>query len=375
MTIRKAVLITFGAALITVGCNKDDEVKTRSFHMGFTPFPYEISVDAVNYVYNRMDTEADIINHHFDNGVPWDAALNGEEFHSNIVGDWNFRKEHTNPQHKVYVSVTPIDFSRKGLAAYRGDADNMALPAPWNSYKFNSPEVKTAYLNYCKRAIEFFEPDYFGMSIEANLLHVQNPGVWSEYRELHNFIYTELKTAYPELTVFTSVVGAHLLPGFIEGNDHVTQRLAVLQLLEFSDMYAISFYPYMSKFLGAPYPDNTFDELFHVSEKPLAIAETGYVAQTFSITLDNGVATIESDQVKQQKYFKDLLEACSKRNAEFVINFVLRDYDQFWQQIGSPTDLNIAWRDSGFYDENGNTRMVSNTWKDYLSRKFEPVKP
>jgi hypothetical protein len=375
MVIRKAALITVGIAFVSISCDKDDDVETRSFRMGFTPFPYEISVDAANYVYDRMDTEADIINHHFDNGVPWVEAFDGQEFHQQVMADWNYRKSKTNPEHKVYVSVTPIDFSRTGLAAYRGEADNMQLPAPWDSYRFNSEEVKTAYLNYCKRIIDFFTPDYFGMSIEANLLHVNNPTVWSDYKELHNFIYAELKDTYPQLPVFTSVAGAHLLPGFIDGNDYVNERLVVLQLLEYSDLYAISFYPYMSKFLGAPYPDNTFDELFHISEKPLAIAETGYVAQTFSIDVGTSSATIESDQTKQQKYFKDLLEACSKRKTEFVINFVLRDYDKLWEQIGSPTDINIAWRDSGFYDEHGNTRLVHNTWRDYLSRKFESAKP
>jgi hypothetical protein len=35
----------------------------------------------------------------------------------------------------------------------------------------------------------------------------------------------------------------------------------------------------------------------------------------------------------------------------FVINFVLRDYDALWQDMGSPDDLNRIWRDTGFYDE------------------------
>ena len=372
MRISPPIKLIFALAAFTfIGCNKDDEVKTRSFHMGFTPFPHEISLEGANYVYGKLESEADIINHHFDNGVPWIEALNGEPFKQNIVDDWNFRKAKTSGHHKVCVSVTPLNFGRNGLAAYRGESDNMSLPAPWNSFKFNTPEVKTAYLNYCKRAIDFFDPDYFAMAVEANLLHVTNPGLWSDYNELHSYVYTELKAAYPELPVFTTVVGAHLLSGFIDGNDHVTERLAVLQLLEYSDLYAISFYPYMSKFLGKPYPDNTFDELFHISEKPLCVAETGYVAQTFSMDVGFGPVTIESDQAKQQKYYKDLLEASNKRNAEFVISFCLRDYDQLWQQIGSPTDLNIAWRDSGLYDENGNTRMAYTTWKDYFSKKYE----
>jgi hypothetical protein len=358
-------------ALASISCNKDDEVQSRSFRMGFTPFPYEISESAVSYVYTKLDAEADIINHHFDNGVPWPEALSGASFSQNILNDWNFRKIKTSAHHKVYVSVTPINFSRTGLAAYRGETDNLELPSPWNTYRFNDEQVKTAYLNYCKRTIDFFQPDYFGMSIEANLIHILKPELWADYLELHQYIYSQLKTAYPELPVFTSVVGAYLLHGFIDNNDHVTERLAVLQLLDYSDYYAISFYPYMSKHLGNPYPENTFDDLFNISGKPLVVAETGYVAQTFSMDLGSGLTTVESDQTKQQRFFSDLLAACDKRKAEFVIDFVIRDYDQLWAQIGSPTDLNIAWRDSGLYDENGNTRRAHSTWKEFFSKKLE----
>jgi hypothetical protein len=232
--------------------------------------------------------------------------------------------------------------------------------------------VKTAYLNYCKRAIDFFEPDYFNMAIEANLLYVNNQLVWSDYLELHIYIYQELKSAYPDLPIFTSVVGAYLLEDFIEGNDHVQQKLAVLQLMDYSDYYGISFYPYLSAYLAKPYPENALEDLFSISTKPLAIAETGYVAQSFSINNGAGLTTIESDPIKQQKYISDLLTACENRQTKFVINYAIRDYDQLWVKIGSPTDINIAWRDSGLYDENGNPRPALTTWKEFLSKKYQP---
>jgi hypothetical protein len=370
---KRLIKIVFIAlcTMLWLSCDKHVDPETRSFYMGFTPFPYEMSADAVNYVYDRLNTDADIINHHFDNGVPWEEAFSGAEFPQAIKDDWNYRKTKTSPNHKVYLSVTPLDFTRSALAAYRGVSDNMPLPARWSSYHFSDEHVKTAYLNYCKRIIDFFKPDYFNMAIEANLLYVNKPDLWSDYLQLHTFIYHELKVAYPELPIFSSVSGAPLLKGFLDGVDHVQQRLAVLQLMEYSDMYAISFYPYLSSYLGDPYPENAFDELFHVSEKPLAIAETGYAAQKFSINAGKGLVTIDADPLKQQKYEEDLLAACDRRKAEFVINFCLRDYDQLWVQIGSPIDINIAWRDSGLYDENGNARVALTTWKTYLSKKYK----
>jgi hypothetical protein len=369
----KILVLALLAAIMTVSCSKDDDPETRPFHMGFTPFPYEKSLEAVNYTYDRLETESDIINHHFDNGVPWNEALSNEPFHQDVMADWEFRKSRTSANHKIYLSVTPLNFLRTGLSAYRGETDNMVLPAPWDTYPFNHANVKTAYLNYCKRIIDFFKPDFFNMAIEANLLYVNAPGKWSEYMQLHQFVYNELKSSYPGLPIFTSVAGAYLLPGFIGGSDHVQQRLAVLQLMDYSDLYGISFYAYLSSYLGNPYPENTFDELFSISEKPIAIAETGYAAQNFSVDAGNGLVSIESDPVKQEKYTSDLLSACEKYNALFVINFALRDYDQLWVHVGSPTDISIAWRDTGFYDENGNARLALNTWKKFLSRKHQPL--
>ena len=367
----KTLTFALAAVLMLSGCNKDDEVESRNFRMGFTPFPYEISTEGVEYVYNKLETEADIINHHFDNGVPWTEALNGDAFDPKIVDDWNFRKSKTKPSHKTYVSVTPINFSRNGLAGYRGSEDNMPLPSPWDTYTFDNENVKIAYLNYCKRVIDFFQPDYFAMSIEANLLYVINPDRWGDYLELHEHIYQQLKSFYPELPIFTSVAGAPMLEGFLASNDHVQQRLAVMQLLQLSDYYAISFYPHLTSHLGNPLPENTFEDLFSLSPKPIIVAETGYTAETFSIDMGQGLFTIETDPVEQKKFVDDLLAASEKWKVRFVIYFTLRDYDQLWAQIGSPVDINIAWRDSGLYDEHGTPRPALNSWKEYFKRKVE----
>jgi len=68
MNLKNKLLIGL-SAIVMLACNKDVEVPTRSFRMGFTPFPYEISETAANYVYGKLQSEADIINHHFTSKV------------------------------------------------------------------------------------------------------------------------------------------------------------------------------------------------------------------------------------------------------------------------------------------------------------------
>jgi hypothetical protein len=361
------------ALLGSFACDKEDNQPARPFRMGFTPFPYALSLEAVNYTYENISANSDLINHHFDDGVPWVEALNEQPFHQEILNDWNFRKTHTPLGHKVYVSVSALSPERDGLAKYRSDQANLPLPAPFDTLHFNDSKIKTAYVNYCKSVIEFFTPDYFNMNVEANLLHFLKPAAWSEFLEFHEYVYRELKATYPNLIIFSSVTGAHMIKDFFGGNDHVQQKLAVLQILEHSDVYALSFYPHLSSNLTNPLNEDVLSTLLAVSDKPFAIAETSYPAQTFSINVNGSIVTISSDEQKQDQYLASILKACESRNALFIIHFTLRDYDQLWASIGGKDDLTIAWRDTGLIDENGIDRLAFSSWKKYFSRPLLPI--
>ena len=130
---------------------------SRNYYMGLTPFPYDISgVDKVEYVYDRIQTDADLMAHHFDNGIPWDDALaDTYPYTTKIMEDWAFRKSHVPAGHKLYVAINPINSMRNGLAPFWNETgDNQPLTAPWNGYAFDNADVKTAYLNYCRRIID-----------------------------------------------------------------------------------------------------------------------------------------------------------------------------------------------------------------------------
>jgi hypothetical protein len=333
--------------------------------MGFTPFPYAIRSQAVDYTYQTLEQSADLVSHHLDDGVPWQEALTNGPFHKNMQDDWNYRKARTLPSQKVFLSVSPLSFSRTTLASYRAETTQMPLPAPWNSYSFNHPDVKKAYLSYCKRSIDFFEPDYFVMGVEVNLLLKLNPTLWNDYLELHGFIYQELKKAYPILPIAISVTGIDLLEGYTEA-DHAQQMAGFSQLINQTDFLGISFYPYQTKYVTGPLPEDMFRKLFALTSKPMAFTETGYPAQKFSIR--NNEVTFEGTENKQNDYVSRLLKESAQANVLFVVNFVLRDYDELWQSIGGKDDITILWRDTGLIDENGKEREAFQTWKSYLAK-------
>jgi hypothetical protein len=221
--------------------------------------------------------------------------------------------------------------------------------------------------------IEFFQPDYLAIGIEANLLLTESPGKWAAYEELHQYIYTQLKGLYPDLPIMVSVFGVALLDGYRSEDDHAAQITEFAQLIQFSDYYAISLYPFMSKYLTDSIPDTMYDDLFALSTKPIVIAETGYPAQSFSISDGmGGTITFNTTSEKQRAYIAALLDEAVSRKFTFVINFVLRDYDDLCVNLGGCTDNQIIWRDTGFFDETGAARPVLDSWRSMLSRPQQP---
>lgn len=369
----KLLLILLSLVFLFTGCTKEENPvvepplqATRNYYMGFTPFPYEISSAAVDYVYNKLATDADLISHHFDDGVPWPEALSGADFHINIMNDWQYRLSRTPASHKILLSVTPIRFLRDGLAPYKAEKGDLPLPEPWDTISFNHPDVKQAYLNYCTRIMNYFNPDYFVIGIEVNLLMINASQLWNEYLELHKYVYQQLKTLAPKFPILVSFTGMDLVEGYTNAN-HSQQIQVLNDLTNYTDICGISLYPYLTGFLCDTIPTDMFEKIFSNLTKPIAITETGYAAD--SITIYGGTIVLNGSPKKQNQYITLMLNKAEEYDLKFVVNFVLRDYDKLWQEIGSPDDLLKVWKDTGLYDENGNKRLAFQNWYYWFNKK------
>lgn len=360
---------------------KEQEPEPEKTYLGFTPLPPSFNPADQDLVYSRFANDANITAHHFDNGIPWNEALaNAYPYDTHIMNDWAERKAKTPSTHKVYVAVTPIDIARSNLALYRKNQDDMARMAPFDTYAatqaFNHADVKAAYLNYCRRVINYFQPDFFAFGIEVNLVRKSSAVTWAKYLELHNYIYQSLKADYPNLPLFASVVGIPLLKGY-EGHPAEfngaadpaqaytdSQMTAVNQVLASSDYYAISFYPYASIYYSSPFPATMISTLLNMSSKPLAIAETGILAQ--DLPMPSMGLTLIGSETRQHDYFQTLIQEMKARKGKFIINFVAQDYDQLCVDMGGCSDAVKVWMNTGFYSETGAARAVLPMWRANL---------
>jgi len=354
---------------------------SRPFYLGLTPFPYDISgMDKIEYVYERIRTDADLICHHFDNGIPWDQALASYDYTTyptKVTDDWAFRKSHIPAGHKLYVAITPINSMRNGLAPLWNDTgDNQPLTTPWSGYSFNHADVKTAYLNYCRSVINYFNPDYIAIGVEVNLVKHLIPAQWAAYVELQSETYATLESEYPALPKFVTLTGIDLVEGYSSAN-HTDQMAALADITPFTDYYAISLHPFFAEQPGAAIPADMFAKIFsstlNTDAKPVCITETSFPAQRLTMTAYDPDITLAGTAAKQKEYFTLLLDEAHRLNLVFVVNFLVRDYDTLWRTtLGAPEDINKAWRDTEFYDEFGFRRPVLGLWEAYLALPVVP---
>ncbi len=360
-----AALALFGAIDNTV------YPESREFYLGLTPFPFDVSgVDKVEWVYEKIAADADMMVHHFDNGIPWDDALEDNyPYTTRIMDDWAFRKDHIPAGHKLYVAITPINSMRDGLAPiWNETGDNQPLTGTdWESRAFNDGNVKTAYLNYCKRVIDYFNPDYIAVGIEVNLVMANIKPQWATFLELQQGIYTALKTDYPSLPIFFTLTGIDLVEGY-SGANHEDQMIALSQVISYTDYYAISLHPFFAEQPGAELPADMCDNIFALNTggKPACITETSFPAEETTMTAYNPDITLAGNPAKQKEYFQFLLAEAQEKHLLFVVNFLVRDYDALWAQMGYPEDILKAWRDTGFYNGFGLARPALRVWKGYL---------
>ncbi len=108
-----------------------------------------------------------------------------------------------------------------------------------------------------------------------------------------------------------------------------------------------------------------------ISDKPYAIAESGYFSEQQSFDFGNGVTiTLDGSEEKQQQWIARLLAEAERRNYRFVVNFVNRDYDPLCRQVLCD-DLVRVWEASGLVRESGEAKAALTNWRNYLARPLK----
>jgi hypothetical protein len=348
--------------------------ESRPFLMGMTPFPFDLSETAQDETYKQLSEYTDLILHHMDTGIPWEEALTGEPYHPAVMRNIEERIAHIQPSQRVYLSITPNAAERSQIAGYWGADESMPLSEAWRERSFDDPEVITAFLNHARFMIEQFQPDYFAYGIEVTCAYRgEEDTAFQEFLAFAKMVYPTLKAEYPDLVIFATICAIS-----VESDDIEALVEAGREVVAYSDLIGLSIYPYLFGNIGLEGIANpstlTDDWLSRWAtidpQKPFAITETGYIAQDLIIP-EFGIS-VKGTEGHQAEYVQRLLKEAQRLDAEFVIWFVLRDYDAFVQTVevlGIETQNFLLWRDTGLIDEAGVPRPASQVWIEWLAKE------
>jgi hypothetical protein len=327
---------------------------SRCFRMGFTAFPHDISIEAVEQTRKFVRDNADLIAHHIE-GAPWAEALRDEPFPKELVSEHESKRSMKPPGAKVYLAVSP---GRGDLKL--PDRGATPLPPELKGKSYDDPLVKRAFLTYCRRCIDFFKPDYLAIGIEANEIFSAGAEKWHAYVELHRYVYGELKKEHPDLPIFASFTLHNMI------KDRGPMLAAWEELMPFNDFVAVSYYPFLA---GEPAEKALvwLTDKFDRFGKPYAMVETNEAGDR--LVLPQSKFVIDGTPQKQAAYLRTLLALAEQRRFVFVVLFIHRDSDALWDTINATApELFIAWRDCGLVDEQGNARPAYAVWRECFER-------
>lgn len=339
---------------------------TRAFDMGFTTWPYDATVAAVNFVYTETSARGDFIAHHLDGGIPWQAALDGVAYDPAVEAEIQGRLDNTPANQRLYLAISPFNTGRDSLAGNWGAGTNEPLQAPWDARDFDSPEVISAYTNFARDMVTRFDPAYFNLGIEASELLVNDIDRFNRYVTFATQVATALRTDFPNLQLMVSV--ALKSPGSARAQ---TIEANIGPLIDLVDIVGISVYPYVffdhaDKGDPANLPANWFSQIQNIANgKPIAVAETAWIAERLEVPTF-GVDVMATAR-NQADYMTELFSEAEALDAEFIVWWALVDFDALWNGVLGQDPIARIWRDTGLFDESLNQRPALDAWQQQFS--------
>jgi hypothetical protein len=345
---------------------QDPPPATRGFDMGFTTWPYDATVEAVNFVNTEISARGDFIAHHLDGGIPWQEALDGTAYDPAVEGEIQGRLNSTPANQRLYLAISPFNTGRDSLAGNWGAGTNEPLQAPWDTRDFDDPEVIAAYTNFARDMITRFDPTYFNLGIEASDLLVNDQDRFNRFVTFATQVSAALRADFPNLRLMVSV--ALKSPGSARAQ---TIAANIGPLIDLIDVVGISVYPYVffdhaDKGDPANLPADWFSQIQNIANgKPIAVAETAWIAERLEVPTFN--VDVMATAQNQADYMTELFAEAAALNAEFVVWWALVDFDALWNGVLGQDPVARIWRDTGLFDEALNARPALDVWQQQFA--------
>ena len=341
----------------------------RSFLMGFTPFPYEASWDALTGVYGLIHDHGDFVAHHFDGGVPWTEALTGDAYPAAVNEELEMRQSLTDPLTPAYVALSALSIGRDELAPYWGEDVSMERTGDWATANFADPDVRTAYANFSVSLVDRFQPTWFNYAIEATDYLVHKPEQWNDFVGFAHHVHDAIKAEHPDVQLMISIALKHP-----DDPASALIRERFSDVLPYVDVVGVSVYPYA--FFGltdggnpANLPQSWLSQVADIAPGyPMAIAETAWIAEHLDVDAGTWSLDVESSAEWQAAYVETLCTEANALDAQFITWWAVTDFDTLWEETLGSDPLAAISRDAGLYDGDVSPRDALDVWDSWHAK-------
>lgn len=364
------------ACLALTGCDEDKltsaapinmsdvpipNITERSFRMGFTLWPSDLTEEGIKISRNFAYQHGDLISVMFFAGIPWPEALENKPFSKDVQNHMSYQPPKGK---KLFLSISLLANDRNELAPYWGEKDNMPLPREWRNLPLNDPKIKKAYLAFTLRSIKAMQPAYLAIGVESNVLLSNNYQRWLQLKELHKETYLAVKKQYPALPVFFTTELLHYKKLHKEAKNS-PQEAEVDDLMQYSDYFAMSVYPFMSYEIPRPVPDDFLDVAKRFN-KPIVVSEAGFTSQ--DVRLKTYGITLYGSEKEQAHFTNMVLKKAHQENYVFVANFATTDYEKLSDKLPNPVaELSRIWSRTGLQTSNQISKPALTIWDGYYN--------
>lgn len=331
----------------------------RTYRLGFTPWPSELSQRGLDTAATFLKENGDLTSQMLIGGVPWVEALAGKPYSADVRAKLAFRAP---KGHKLFLSISPLSMDRKSLAPYWGERDNLPLPPEWAGLPFDHPNVVRAMTRFTLDAVRAMKPDYLAIGVESNCLISNDPAAWPAYKRLHIRVYRAVKGAFPGLPVFFTTEVNHLLERALEAKGKPQMR-EVEDLMRYSDLFAMSYYPHMTYETRWPLPADTFD-FARRFRKPIAVSETGMTSRDTNVGL-----ILSGTPERQDEFYRRLFTAADRDRYRFIVTFATTDFERLIPALPPEArSLAAIWQFTGLQTSDGALKPAGVRWRAALAR-------
>lgn len=324
---------------------------------GFFPTPPEVSLDSIFKHYQAMGQHADVSL--MQENIPWAEFVNGIDVESQKITDiQNARKlAVANNLDSIYV-VDPLNgLNRREFAG---------LPKDWQA-SFANPDVREAYRNFTLRVLREFKPRYLGLASEINTYGEAYPDDFQNFLSLYREVYADIKSESPETQVFVTFQWEQLNNLVSVDTAGVPYQINWEQIEVFEpqlDLWVISSYPFIAFRTGAEIPADYYTPLLARTDKPLAVAEGGFISSQ--------TGALPGSPQDQVDYLNAIHNQLGDRLA-FWIYLLLNDLNQdsyakfFRQQGAKENDITTLgfFVNVGLAEKNSKAKPALDLWDSF----------